>query len=266
MTGQMSTTPTTGGAVRSTITIDERFGKACLQGLDGFSHIGVLFIFDQFPEHDDYREPARTAGRGSWAGLVGRSRRSSRREIDELCRRGDQSVGQVAKESRSDRSGGAECRVDCRRTRPGRWRPIEQDRNLPECYPSRAPLPNNGWGRPGTSKKIVAVSLLSDSYPGQSWPRPVLFDHMRGPDTSTDAVVAWPGLLPRAGCSTHRADRQGRGPGASARRVARRGSHDSPMTGFADDGDWPVLLAEGGAADLGAADGEEVRRWHRRRP
>ncbi|MFE7236014.1 hypothetical protein ACFVAF_36465 [Streptomyces sp. NPDC057596] len=27
------------GAVRSTITIDERFGEACLQGLEGFSHV-----------------------------------------------------------------------------------------------------------------------------------------------------------------------------------------------------------------------------------
>ncbi|MEV7862886.1 hypothetical protein AB0O86_29725 [Streptomyces hirsutus] len=45
------------GAVRSTITIDARFGEACLQGLEGFSHVEILFIFDQFPEHDDYREP-----------------------------------------------------------------------------------------------------------------------------------------------------------------------------------------------------------------
>ncbi|WUH92583.1 SAM-dependent methyltransferase [Streptomyces sp. NBC_00433] len=45
------------GAVRSTITVDERFGDACLQGLDGFSHVEVLFVFDQFAERDDYREP-----------------------------------------------------------------------------------------------------------------------------------------------------------------------------------------------------------------
>jgi tRNA (Thr-GGU) A37 N-methylase len=45
------------GAVRSTIAIDARFGEACLQGLDAFSHVDVLFIFDQFPEHDDHREP-----------------------------------------------------------------------------------------------------------------------------------------------------------------------------------------------------------------
>ncbi|MFI1293526.1 hypothetical protein ACH4VM_34635 [Streptomyces sp. NPDC020792] len=45
------------GAVRSTITIDERFGEARLQGLEGFSHAEVLFIFHQFPELDDYREP-----------------------------------------------------------------------------------------------------------------------------------------------------------------------------------------------------------------
>lgn len=27
------------GAIRSTITIDERFGDLCLQGLEGFSHV-----------------------------------------------------------------------------------------------------------------------------------------------------------------------------------------------------------------------------------
>ncbi len=51
------------GAVRSTITIDERFGDACLQGLEGFSHVEVLFILDQFPERDDYREPRPYRGR-----------------------------------------------------------------------------------------------------------------------------------------------------------------------------------------------------------
>lgn len=61
MTGRMSSHTDNWGAVRSTITIDERFGEACLQGLDGFSHVEVLFIFDQFPEHGDYREAAPTA-------------------------------------------------------------------------------------------------------------------------------------------------------------------------------------------------------------
>ncbi len=51
------------GAVRSTITIDERFGDACLQGLEGFSHVEVLFVFDQFEELDDYREPKPYRGR-----------------------------------------------------------------------------------------------------------------------------------------------------------------------------------------------------------
>ncbi|AKH83615.1 transcriptional regulator [Streptomyces sp. CNQ-509] len=40
------------GAVRSTITVDERFGEACLQGLEGFSHVEVVFVFDRFPEPD----------------------------------------------------------------------------------------------------------------------------------------------------------------------------------------------------------------------
>ena len=51
------------GAVRSLITVDERFGEACLQGLEGFSHVEVLFIFDQFPEHGDFREPRPYRGR-----------------------------------------------------------------------------------------------------------------------------------------------------------------------------------------------------------
>lgn len=51
------------GAVRSTITIDERFGEASLQGLEDFSHVEVLFIFDQFLELDDYREPRPNRGR-----------------------------------------------------------------------------------------------------------------------------------------------------------------------------------------------------------
>ena len=68
------------GAVRSTINIDERFGEVCLQGLEGFSHVEVLFIFDQFPEHGDYREPRPYRGRsdlppvGVFAGRGPRSR------------------------------------------------------------------------------------------------------------------------------------------------------------------------------------------------
>ncbi|MBU2662165.1 SAM-dependent methyltransferase [Actinoplanes bogorensis] len=51
------------GAVRSTITVDERFGDACLQGLEYFSHVEVLFAFDQFPEGGDFREPRPYRGR-----------------------------------------------------------------------------------------------------------------------------------------------------------------------------------------------------------
>ena len=51
------------GDVRSTITVDERFGDACLQGLDGFSHVEVLFVFDRFPAGGDYREPRPYRGR-----------------------------------------------------------------------------------------------------------------------------------------------------------------------------------------------------------
>ncbi|WP_262852182.1 SAM-dependent methyltransferase [Mumia quercus] len=45
------------GAVRSTITLDERFGETSLVGLEWFSHVEVLFLFDQLPEAEDYREP-----------------------------------------------------------------------------------------------------------------------------------------------------------------------------------------------------------------
>lgn len=51
------------GAVRSTITVDERFGETCLQGLEEFSHVEVLFVFDQFPAPDDNREPRPYRGR-----------------------------------------------------------------------------------------------------------------------------------------------------------------------------------------------------------
>lgn len=51
------------GAVRSTIVVDERFGEACLQGLEGFSHVEVLFVFDRLAEREDYREPRPYRGR-----------------------------------------------------------------------------------------------------------------------------------------------------------------------------------------------------------
>lgn len=51
------------GAVRSTVVVDERFGEACLQGLDGFSHVEVLFVFDGFPDGGDHHEPRPYRGR-----------------------------------------------------------------------------------------------------------------------------------------------------------------------------------------------------------
>jgi len=51
------------GAVRSTITVDERFGEACLQGLEEYSHVEVLYVFDRFPDHGDFREPRPFRGR-----------------------------------------------------------------------------------------------------------------------------------------------------------------------------------------------------------
>jgi tRNA-Thr(GGU) m(6)t(6)A37 methyltransferase TsaA len=50
------------GAVTSTIVVDERFGDDCLLGLAEFSHVEVLFVFDQTTEQPDYR-PRRPRGR-----------------------------------------------------------------------------------------------------------------------------------------------------------------------------------------------------------
>ncbi|MFG1721139.1 SAM-dependent methyltransferase [Micromonospora chalcea] len=51
------------GAVRSTVVVDERYGEACLQGLEEFSHVEVVFVFDRFPDGGDHREPRPYRGR-----------------------------------------------------------------------------------------------------------------------------------------------------------------------------------------------------------
>lgn len=43
------------GDVRSTIVVDEHFGDDCLLGLADFSHVDVVFVFDQLPERPNYR-------------------------------------------------------------------------------------------------------------------------------------------------------------------------------------------------------------------
>ncbi|MFI7249341.1 SAM-dependent methyltransferase [Micromonospora chalcea] len=53
------------GAVRSTIVVDERFGEACLQGLEEFSHVEVVFVFDRFPDGGDHSEPRPYRGRAA---------------------------------------------------------------------------------------------------------------------------------------------------------------------------------------------------------
>ncbi len=50
------------GEVRSTIVVDERFGADCMRGLADFSHVDVVFVFDQFEERADYR-PRSSRGR-----------------------------------------------------------------------------------------------------------------------------------------------------------------------------------------------------------
>jgi tRNA (adenine37-N6)-methyltransferase len=42
------------GNVLSTVTIDDRFPDDCLRGLEDFSHVEVLFVFDQTQERTDY--------------------------------------------------------------------------------------------------------------------------------------------------------------------------------------------------------------------
>lgn len=51
------------GEVVSTIVIDTRFGDECLAGLEGFSHVEVLFLFHLATEREDYRGTRRPRGR-----------------------------------------------------------------------------------------------------------------------------------------------------------------------------------------------------------
>lgn len=51
------------GQVTSAIVIDERFGGNCLAGLAEFSHVEVLFVFDQARERDDYLQARSPRGR-----------------------------------------------------------------------------------------------------------------------------------------------------------------------------------------------------------
>jgi tRNA (Thr-GGU) A37 N-methylase len=51
------------GGVTATIVLEERFGDRALTGLDGFSHVEVVFLLDRFEEREDYRTPMRTRGR-----------------------------------------------------------------------------------------------------------------------------------------------------------------------------------------------------------
>jgi tRNA-Thr(GGU) m(6)t(6)A37 methyltransferase TsaA len=51
------------GDVVSTIIVEERFGGGCLVGLDEFSHVEVVYVFDRVSEKDDYRPLLRPRGR-----------------------------------------------------------------------------------------------------------------------------------------------------------------------------------------------------------
>jgi tRNA-Thr(GGU) m(6)t(6)A37 methyltransferase TsaA len=50
------------GQVVSTIAIDDRFGDDCLVGLDGFSHVEVLFVFHLANDRADYTGTRRPRG------------------------------------------------------------------------------------------------------------------------------------------------------------------------------------------------------------
>ncbi|MGH1562220.1 TrmO family methyltransferase domain-containing protein [Mumia sp. DW29H23] len=51
------------GEVDSVIEVDLRFGETPFAGLDGFTHVEVVFVFDDVEERDDYSEPQRPLGR-----------------------------------------------------------------------------------------------------------------------------------------------------------------------------------------------------------
>lgn len=51
------------GQVVSTIAIDSRFDDECLSGLEGFSHVDVLFFFHLATERGDYAGTRRPRGR-----------------------------------------------------------------------------------------------------------------------------------------------------------------------------------------------------------
>jgi tRNA (Thr-GGU) A37 N-methylase len=51
------------GDVVSAIEVDPRFGDNAFEGLDGFSHVEVVFVFDEVEERDDYAAPRRPLDR-----------------------------------------------------------------------------------------------------------------------------------------------------------------------------------------------------------
>ena len=55
------------GTSRAVIELDaERFAPAALQGLDEFSHVGVVFVFDQVTEADVTLGARHPRGRTDW--------------------------------------------------------------------------------------------------------------------------------------------------------------------------------------------------------
>ncbi len=52
------------GDVLSVVTVDpDRFGAGALTGLEEFSHVEILYLFDRLPERDDYTTPRPSRGR-----------------------------------------------------------------------------------------------------------------------------------------------------------------------------------------------------------
>ena len=53
-------------AVSATITLDDRFGVEAIAGLDSFSHIEVLFVFDQVEPESVHTGARRPRGNPAW--------------------------------------------------------------------------------------------------------------------------------------------------------------------------------------------------------
>ena len=54
------------GDIVSTITLDDRFGRAALRGLEDFSHLEVVYVFDQVSEQELHTGARHPRGNPDW--------------------------------------------------------------------------------------------------------------------------------------------------------------------------------------------------------